>query len=114
MARSHNWTIPQREIGRALRDGIIIRRYGNRGTHSGYAMFDVNGRWLASASKAALKTLAGYELVAQAENGRIYFTTRGYWSWFGGAPSDEQARLCALADAHVEMVKAMIPQEQSA
>lgn len=110
MARSHNWTNPQREIGRALSDGKTIKRYGNRGTHSGYAVFDVNGRWLASASKATIKTLAGYRLIAPMgnPNAPLYFTTKGYWSWVGGAPTGDAVEKCAAADAWVAEVEAMI------
>lgn len=107
MSKVHTWTASQKTIARALAEGMIIRRYGNRGTHSGFAMFDADGRWVCSASKAALKTLAGYELVVKAGD-RLYFTTRGYWSWFGGAPKGEAAELCALADAHLEYVKSMV------
>lgn len=110
MARSHNWTNPQREIGRTLSAGLTIKRYGNRGTHSGYAVFDVTGRWMASVSKAAVKTLAGYRLIAPMGdvNAPLYFTTRGYWSWFGGAPTGDNAAKCAAADAWVAEVEAMI------
>lgn len=107
MAHYHRFTKAQSTIMRAIRDGMLIKKNG-----TGYTMFDAKGCYVGKAS-VAVKTLAGLFFVAKAGD-RIYFTTRGYGAWFGGAPTGETAQLCALADERVEYVKSMMAEPTTA
>lgn len=97
----HRFTKAQHDVLRAIADGMIIKRDGH-----GFSLHDADGRWVGKAS-IAVKSLAGQFLVAKADD-RIFFTSRGYSMFYGGLPTGENARRCALTDERVAYVKSMM------
>lgn len=92
-------TNAQKTVLRGLARGLTLKKCGY-----GYEFVDSDGRYVAKAS-IAVKTLRGIGLVGYIGEPRtapLYFTTRGYHHWFGGAPMDGRATLCKLADEDAE------------
>ena len=88
---------------RQLGDEMIIKKDGY-----GYSLSDANGRYIGKAS-IAVKYLAHHGLIcATGKRQPIYFTTRGYWVWAGGAPTGEAAEMVAKADAYAEYIHSMM------
>jgi len=106
MATAIKLTKAQKDVMRAIHDGMIINKRG-----TGYEMRDASGHWIGKAS-IAVKSLGLMGLVAKADD-RIYFTTRGQWVWVGGSAKGEAARLCALADERLAWVKNMTMQHDA-
>jgi len=101
MARMMKYTAAQKQVLSQIADGMIIKKDGY-----GFSLRDADGQWVGKAS-IAVKSLARQNIIANTGS-KIYFTTHGYWSWFGGAPKGEAIELCNAADERVEYVKSML------
>lgn len=105
------FTPAQRRVLQYLYDGFIIRRAGR-----GFIITnndDSNPQRASIAVKSLAYPLANPYLASTGtQNGRIYFTSRGWNAYLHGiAPTKEQQVLIDRADARAAYVKRMIEKE---